>query len=121
MKPAPMAWMVDRLAEKHLGYSLIGLQQQGAECMQFGSERELAERDRPGPMLIRGIKRGKETGLFTRETRKCVGFISEGLGVRWSGGCNCSRLFRDADQTHACNADTWEQKRQSMERGFALG
>lgn len=117
-KPGPMAWMVDRLTEKRLGYSLLELQQQGAECVQFVSESELTQQDRPGPMLMRGLKRGKDTGLFIRNAQ-ILGRLAKSLTQDGNKEV-IAVLFRDADSTHACNADSWEEKRQSMERGFAL-
>ncbi|HNO32587.1 MAG TPA: hypothetical protein PKI78_12430 [Anaerolineales bacterium] len=115
-EPGPMAWMVDRLAEKRLGYSPLELQQQGAECVQFVSERELTELARPGPMLIPGLKRGRETGLFTRNAQ-ALGRLAKDLSHKRQEDV-IAVLFRDADKTNACNADTWEEKRRSIENGF---
>lgn len=115
-KPGPMAWMVDRLTEKRLGYSLLELQQQGAECVQFVSESELTQQDRPGPMLMRGLKRGKDTGLFIRNAQ-ILGRLAKSLTQDGNKEV-IAVLFRDADSTHACNADSWEEKRQSMERAL---
>ena len=116
-EPGPMAWMVDRLTEKRLGYSLLE-QPQDTECVKFVSERELTEQDRPGPMLMRGLKRGRETGLFTRNAQ-VLGRLAKNLGRNRQEDV-IAVLFRDADKTNACNADTWEEKRQSIENGFAL-
>lgn len=116
-EPGPMAWIVDRLTEKRLGYSLLE-QPQDAECVQFLSESELAERDRPGPMLMRGLKRGRETGLFTRNAQ-VLGLLAKNLMHNRQDDV-VAVLFRDADQTRACNADAWEERRQSMKNGFRL-
>jgi hypothetical protein len=117
-EPGPMTWIVDRLAEKCIHYSLLDLQDQGAECVQFVSESELTEPDRPGPMLMRGLKRGRETGLFTRNAQ-ILGRLAKNLAHNRQEDV-IAVLFRDADKTNACNADTWEKKRQSIENGFAL-
>lgn len=117
-EPGPMAWIVDRLAEKCINYSLLDLQDQGAECVQFVSESELTEPDRPGPMLMRGLKRGRETGLFTRNAQ-VLGRLAKDLAHNRQDDV-IAILFRDADKTNACNAGTWEEKRWSIENGFAL-
>ncbi len=117
-EPGPMAWMVDRLAERRLGYSLLELQQEDPECVQFVSESELTQQDRPGPMLMRGLKRGRETGLFTRNAQ-VLGLLAKNLEHNRQEDV-IAVLFRDADKTNACNADTWEEKRRSIENGFNL-
>ena len=117
-RPGPMAWMVDRLIEKRLDYSLLDYQDKGAECVQFVSESELAKRDRPGPMLLRNLKRGHDTGLFTRNAQ-VLGLLAKDL-ERTRQNDVIAVLFRDADKTQACSADTWEEKRRSMESGFML-
>ena len=120
-EPGPMAWIVDRLAKKCINYSLLDLQDQGAECVQFVSERELMEHDRPskpGSPLLRGLKRGHGTALFTRNAQ-VLGRLAKNLGRNRQEDV-IAVLFRDADKTNACNADTWEEKRQSIENGFAL-
>ena len=116
-EPGPMAWMVDRLAEKRLGYSLLE-QPQDTECVKFVSERELTKSDRPGPMLMPGLKRGRETGLFTRNAQ-ALGRLAKDLSHNRQDDV-IAILFRDADKTNACNAGTWEEKRWSIENGFAL-
>ncbi len=117
-EPGPMTWIVDRLAEKCIHYSLLDLQDQDPECVRFVSESELTEQDRPGPMLMRGLKRGRETGLFTRNAQ-ILGRLAKNLERNRQEDV-IAVLFRDADKTNACNADTWEEKRQSIENGFAL-
>lgn len=116
-EPGPMAWMVDRLAERRLGYSPLE-QPQDAECVRFVSESELTQQDRPGPMLMRGLKRGRETGLFTRNAQ-ILGRLAKDFSHNRQEDV-IAVLFRDADKTNACNAGTWEEKRRSIENGFAL-
>ncbi|MBK8751694.1 MAG: hypothetical protein IPL99_08605 [Candidatus Competibacteraceae bacterium] len=119
-EPGPMAWMVDRLAKKRLDYSLLE-KPQDTECVKFVSERELTESDRPskpGQPLLRGLKRGKNTQLFTRNAQ-VLGLLAKNLERNRQEDV-IAVLFRDADKTNACNADTWEEKRQSIENGFAL-
>lgn len=117
-EPGPMAWIVDRLTERRLGYSLLEMQQSGADCVEFISERQLAEQDRPGPKLFAGLKRGKNTGLFTRNAQ-ILGRLANNLQVARADDV-IAVLFRDADSTHACNAPQWQEKVASMETGFAL-
>lgn len=119
-KPGPMAWIVDRLTEKRLGYSLLE-QPQDAECVKFVSERELMEHDRPskpGSPLLRGLKRGHNTALFTRNAQ-VLGLLAK-KRVRDRQNDIIAVLFRDADSTHTCNASQWQEKVTSMETGFAL-
>lgn len=117
-EPGPMAWIVDRLTERRLGYSLLELQQSGADSVEFISESQLAEQDRPGPKLLRGLKRGKNTGLFTRNAQ-ILGRLARNLQVARAEDV-IAVLFRDADSTHACHAPQWQEKVASMENGFAL-
>ena len=117
-EPGPMAWIVDRIAERRLDYSLLELQQGGAETVEFISESQLAEQDRPGPRLLTGLKRGKNTGLFTRNAQ-ILGRLAKDL-ERARQDDVIAVLFRDADSTHTCNAPQWQQKVESMENGFAL-
>ena len=117
-EPGPMAWIVDRLTERRLGYSLLDLQQGGAETVEFISERQLAEQGRPGPKLLAGLKRGKNTGLFTRNAQ-ILGRLANNLQAKRAEDV-IAVLFRDADSTHACNAPQWQKKVKSMENGFAL-
>lgn len=118
-EPGPMAWIVDRLIEKRIDYSLLDLHAQGAECVQFISEHELREHDRPsksGKPLLSGLKRGKDTQLFTRNAQ-VLGLLAKKLeGVRQVDVI--AVLFRDADKTNACNADHWENIRWSIQNGF---
>ena len=116
-EPGPMAWIVDRLAKRRLNYSLLEWQQGDTGTVEFISESQLTEQDRPGEMMLRGLKRGKETALFTRNAQ-ILGRLAKNL-ERTRQDDVIAVLFRDADGTHACNARRWQEKVESMENGFA--
>lgn len=120
-EPGPMAWIVDRLVENRIDRSLLDLYAQGAESVQFISEHELREHDRPskpGKPLLPGVKRGKDTQLFTRNAQ-VLGLLAK-KRARDRQNDIIAVLFRDADSTHTCNASQWQEKVTSMETGFAM-
>lgn len=112
--PGPMAVMVDRLIQQRLDYSLLELNENGGECVEFISESALAAHGKTAPKLLPGIKYGKGQAFFTR-TAQVLGLLA-----KQSEPPTVAVLFRDADGTHSAPADLWQQKFDSISRGFEL-
>lgn len=119
-QPGPMAWIVDRLLENHpaVNYSLLGVHELGGEPVLFVDEKEISQRGRPGPRLLRGIKYGKETALFTRNAQ-VLGLIAKEV-QKEKNGAVVAVLFRDTDKTNAAPSNEWKEKFTSIKRGFGL-
>lgn len=115
-----MAWVVDRLLETHsrIGYSLLELQISGGDTVRFVDETELAQHGKPGPMKLSGIKYGKGNGLFTRNAQ-VLGLLAK-ADSQDSKQPVVAVLFRDADSTRSSSRKQWEEKFESIRRGFAL-
>lgn len=121
LRPGPMAWIVNRLLEEQLQYSLLEQHRQGGDCVHLIDEVELGRRERStrrAGMRLPGIRYGKGNAYFTRN--------AELLGVRAnelatdSGQPVIAVLFRDGDGTRATPHDEWQKKRDSIRRGFDL-
>lgn len=116
-QPGPMAWIVDRLLQSRLAYSLIESARQGSECVQLVSEADLGKAARKDSMLLPGARYGKNI-FFTRNAAL--------LGQRANAWRQETQspviavLFRDGDGTRATPPAEWLQKRESIRRGFAL-
>lgn len=119
-RPGPMARIVDYLLETHprVGYSLLDTQNLGGDAVRFVDETELAQWAKPGPMKLPGIKYGKETGLFTRNAQ-ILGLLAKS-DQKASNQPVIAVLFRDADSTHSSSRTQWQEKFDSIRRGFAL-
>jgi hypothetical protein len=117
-----MAWLVDRVLEACLGYSVLVQRESDSDAVGFVSKSELAsdaEASRPGkPRALRGLKSEKGTLYFRRN--------AELLGRRaLSESTSTARpviavLFRDSDGTRSCPRNEWQQKLKSMEDGFRI-
>jgi hypothetical protein len=121
LRPGPMAWIVSRLLEEQLQYSLLEQHRQGADSVHLIDEAELgrsARAARRAGMRLAGIRYGRGNAYFTRN--------AELLGVRAnelatdSGQPVIAVLFRDGDGTRATPRDEWQKKRDSIQRGFYL-
>lgn len=115
-QPGPMAWIVDKLLEDHLriGYSLLDTHAAGGDCVRFVDETELKEKGKSGPIRLPGIKYGKGTALFTRNAQVL------GLLAKEESGPVIAVLFRDADGTRSASSAEWQEKLESISRGFKL-
>jgi hypothetical protein len=116
-QPGPMAWMVDRLLEFRLGYSLLETFPDG-DTVKLVDEAELAQYAKSGPMKLPGLKYGKETGLFTRNAQ-ALGLLAK-EDRKASNQPVIAVLFRDADSTRSSSRQDWQNKFDSMLRGFAI-
>ena len=117
--PGPMAWIVDKLLERyHTGYSLLEAHQAGADCVTYVREKALADLGKRGSPLLPGLKFGKGTAFFARN--------AQALGLLAKQTCEqeaqpvLAVLFRDGDGVSATPTGEWQEKVDSMHRGFAL-
>jgi hypothetical protein len=116
--PGPMAWFVDRLLEPWLGYSALDMYESGADCVRHVHETELAAAGRPGSPLLPGVRFGKGTALFTRNAQ-VLGLMAR-QDAEATGQPVIAVIFRDGDGTHAVPRLKWQQKFDSIARGFEL-
>lgn len=116
--PGPMAWIIDRLVEDRLDYSLLESHAAGSESVRFVDEAELADCGKSGPRLLPGIRYGKGQAFFTRNAQ-VLGLLAMDE-QRASAQPVIAVLFRDADRTAATPRDQWQAKVDSIARGFEL-
>ncbi len=116
--PGPMAHVVDRLLETHLGYSILRWHELGGDSVSYVGESELASLGKPGSPLFPGVKFGKGTALFTRNAQ--VLGLKATEEARGAAVPVVAVLFRDGDGTRSVPHTDWEQKVASIERGFEL-
>lgn len=116
----PMAWIVDKLLEreKRIGYSLLECHTNGGECVQFVDKSKLVKHDELGPVLLRGIKRGKDMVFYTRNAQ-ILGLLAKEV-ARQENGPVIAVLFRDGDGNHSSTVAEWREKFDSIARGFKL-
>ena len=69
--PGPMACILDRLLLRHhTGYSLLEAHHpRHHECITYVHKSRLGEATKRGPLLLPGIKYGKDTAFFTRNAQ----------------------------------------------------
>lgn len=116
--PGPMAYIVDRLIEERLNYSLLETHATGGECVRFVSEADIAAGGKRGPKLLAGIRHGKGNSFFTRNAQ-VLGLLAKDEQAT-SGQPVVAVLFRDADSTASTLRGEWQDKVDSIKRGFAL-
>lgn len=113
-QPGPMTWIVNRLMETRVGYSLLELHGTGGDCVRFVNETDLAQHGKSGPTKLAGIKYGRNTGLHTRSAQIL------GLLAKTESGPVIAILFRDGDGNHSASVADWQAKFDSISRGFKL-
>lgn len=116
--PGPMAVVVDKLIEPRLGYSLLDLHSPELECVRHVDETSLAEGGKRGPTLLAGVKYGKNTSFFTRKAQ-VLGLMAK-QDSKDSKQPTVAVLFRDGDGTRSVPKSAWQEKFDSIKRGFAL-
>jgi hypothetical protein len=115
--PGPMAWVVDKLLELRLGYSLLELHESGAESVNFVHKANLiayGKPGQPGKPLLSGLKHGKGQAFHARSAQ-CFGLMAKAEEPPV-----VAVLFRDSDGTNSTPRQEWREKFESMVRGFAL-
>lgn len=116
--PGPLAWMIDHILEAELHYSIIE-----SHCCVLVSKGEITKR--AGKLRSRGKtgislpgkKKPKETGYFYRNAR-ALALIAAELSQQKTDEA-IAILFRDSDGTASGSRGIWEEKRQSVIKGFA--
>ena len=116
--PGPMAVIVDHLAETRVGYSLLDSHQAGGDCIHYVPETELAQAGKKGPLLLPGVKFGKHNTYFTRNAQ-VLGRMAKSDALS-SGQPTAAVLFRDSDGTRSVAKSQWQEKFDSIKRGFAI-
>ncbi|CAK0782352.1 conserved hypothetical protein [Gammaproteobacteria bacterium] len=119
----PMAYVVDRLVESRMGYSLLEMQSAGGECVQFVDKTELSKHEltkhcKSGPTLLPGDKYGKGNTYF-RCNAQALALLAKSEQSK-TGEQVVAILFRDADGTVSKSHDEWRKKVGAMKSGFRL-
>jgi hypothetical protein len=111
-RPGPMAVIVDKLVEREIDYSLLGI-----EAMEFVSEMTLARLSKGLPIrLSAGKKSEYETAYHFKAARALARLAFERKAAE---ACEVGAvLFRDADGTRSTERGLYEAKRKSIEDGF---
>jgi hypothetical protein len=117
-RPGPMAVIVDHLAEARVGYSLLETHQAGGDCIRYVRETELAQAGKKGPLLLPGVKFGKHNTYFTRNAQ-VLGQLAKSDALL-SGRPTAAILFRDGDGTRSVPKSQWQEKFDSIKRGFEI-
>lgn len=116
--PGPMAKIVDTLLERRLGYSILDSCDVDPDSVRHVSEQDLSALKREASTLLPGWRagKGKGSGYYTRN--------AELLGLRARldredlKRPTIAVLFRDGDGTNASSRDEWQEKFDSMVKGF---
>lgn len=117
--PGPMAWVVDKVLERHhTQYSMLDIHLAGGDCVTHVHETELAAMGKRGSPLFPGVKFGKRTAFFTRNAQ-VLGLWANQVAAE-EGQSVLAVLFRDGDGVRATPAGEWQDKVDSMHRGFAM-
>lgn len=117
--PGPMAWVVDKVLEQHhTQYSLLETHLAGGDCVTHVHEAELAAMGKRGSPLLPGVKFGKGTAFFTRNAQ-VLGLRAKQIAAQEEQPV-LAVLFRDGDGVRATSAREWQDKVDSMHRGFEL-
>lgn len=119
-KVGPMAWCVDKLIEKHID-NLQSYEMSHIKTFQVGfvSEHYLAaNRSEPQKkaMTLRGKKRPAETQYFYENARSLAVAAKQKAEEKQSAVI--AVLFRDADGTASADRGNWQDKYNSMKKGF---
>ncbi len=117
--PGPMAWVVDKVLERHhTQYSVLDIHLAGGDCVTHVHETALANMGKQGSPLFPGVKFGKGTAFFTRNAQ-VLGLLAKQTSAQEQQPVVVV-LFRDGDGVRATPAGVWQEKVDSMHRGFAM-
>lgn len=119
-RPGPMAWFIDQLIEQQIGYEFSHIE---CEQVEFVSKTFLVEEKHTLPksrksMGLPGKGRSKETKYYFENARTLARLAhtkSEQLEEPV-----IAILFRDADGTASAGRGEWQDKFDSILRGFAI-
>jgi hypothetical protein len=117
-QPGPMAVLLDQALSPLLGYSML---HETPTAVNFISEAGLSEYERQLKENRRGVvlpgkKGAKETAYFTKNAW-ALGALSHEL-EQASEDKGIAVLFRDCDGTRSSGTSLWQDKCDSMQRGF---
>ena len=117
-QPGPMAVLVDQALSPKLGYSVL---RETPATVNFISEAGLSEyerqlKDNRRGMVLPGKKGAKETAYFYKNAW-ALGDLSNSL-EQASEDKGIAVLFRDCDGTRSSANSLWQEKWDSMQRGF---
>lgn len=117
-RPGPMAWMVDKLLEKRLGYSLLDTHATGAQCVRLITKAELKQKSPKKPVVLPGAKFAMGTHHFKRNAH-VLGLVAM-EEAESTDDVVIAVLFRDTDGTRSAPRNLWEEKWNSIQAGFRL-
>lgn len=117
-QPGPMAVLVDQALSPQLGYSILN---ETPAAVNFVSEAGLSEYERQlkenrRGMVLPGKKGAKETAYFYKNAW-ALGAFSLALELACDDK-GIAVLFRDCDGTRSAASSLWQEKWDSMRRGF---
>ncbi len=110
-RPGPMAILIDRLVEPIWGYSPLE-----ATAFIYASEGLISSRSkRLRGMVLPGFKQARETIYFYKNARALAQMAKERTTQESPVG---AVLFRDSDGTRSAGNSLWQDKWNSISRGF---
>ncbi len=108
----PMAWLVDQLVKARVDYSFLSTEQ-----IVLASKSKVSEVSKsPRPPTLAGRKRRQETACFFRNARAMAKLAQE--LAKETDDEVVAVLFRDADRTRSSKHGEWQDKLDSMVKGF---
>ncbi len=112
----PMAWIIDKLLEQKLNYSLLELNANNGNCVYFVNEGELSALRGPKPLFMpRGGQ--KKRNIFFFKSAFLLGKQSKDVASERNSPV-IAVFFRDADRTRSTPMEDWQNKFDSMKDGF---
>lgn len=117
--PGPMAEIIDWLIDDQIYFSPLESDAQGAQCVRYLTEGELANADVPArPRLLPGTLRPKgEAG--TTAHAYALGCLARAEAVAAQDPV-VAVLFRDSDGTRSAASGLWQGKVDAINQGFEL-
>lgn len=121
-EPGPMAKLIEQLLEPCLGYDIFQQGLQDELTVHFLPEQELGRKARevkaPKSLLLTGAKTKVGT-LFHRKQAFTLGDYAKKI-EKEKGDLVLAVLFRDSDGTQTCPRTNWQDKQNSIEKGFEV-
>ncbi len=114
----PLAVMVDQLMQGTLGYSIIQNTPNNVKYVHKSSISKTNNVPKGLKLRIHGSKTTKDTGYFEENARR-LGLLAKKMSQRLDMPV-IAVLFRDADGTNTSSRSLWQDKFNSMCRGFKL-
>ena len=119
-QPGPMAKLIEQLLEPCLGYFVFQLAHEDEMVVHFLPERDLGRKARamrnPKALLLTGAETKVGT-LFHRKQAYALGVYAQET-ERENNDAVLAVLFRDSDGTLSCPRTEWQDKCDSIAKGF---